>query len=387
MPDVALAASSFAPHKGGVEEVVRQLALEQRASGASPTVLTMRWPKSLQRHQEVDGIPVRRFLYRAPEGDLRHRALARAARPVTVAQVHHQLRRTGAQLVHIQCVSSAAWFVGQAARRASLPLVVTLHGELMMDATGVYERSPFLRSTLRDLLSNADSVTACSRATLEEAENWAGIDLGERGTVIYNGVRVSDFSDAVPEVRMRPYVFAVGRHVREKGFDLLIDAFAQVAADPTFGWDLVLAGDGPEHEALRAKVEGLGLAPRIDLIGATSRRQTASWFRGASAFVLPSRQEPFGIVNLEAMASGVPIVASAVGGVPEFVIDGEVGMLVPGGSAPAIAVALRRLHDDRAFAQRLGEAGRRKAQRFDWAHVSAQYAEVYEQAIVRHRNG
>jgi glycogen(starch) synthase len=387
VPDVALAASSFAPHKGGVEEVVQQLALEQRASGASPTVLTMRWPKRLPRHQEVEGIPVRRFLYRAPEGDLPHRALARAAQPVTVAQIRRQLRRTGAQVVHIHCVSSAAWFVGQAARRAGLPLVVTLHGELTMDATGVYERSPFLRSTLRHLLSSADSVTAVSLATLEEAENWAGVDLGERGTVIYNGVRVSEFANAVPEVRLRPYVFAVGRHVKEKGFDLLVDAFAGLASDPSFGWDLVLAGDGPEHQELRAKVELLGLERRVELTGETSRRQTASWFRGASAFVLPSRHEPFGIVNLEAMASGVPIVASAVGGVPEFVTDGEVGMLVPSESATAIEAALRRLHDDRAFARRLGEAGRVKARLFDWAQISARYARVYEDAIARHRGG
>ena len=248
---VAIAASSYAPHVGGVEELVRQLASEQLRGHGAPTVITMRWPKSLASAEVIDGVPVRRFLFRVPEGELKHRLLAYLAMPVTIARVALELRRSRAQVVHIQCVSSSAWFIEKATRFMGLPLVVTMQGELTMDADGVYERSAFLRTTLRRLLATADAVTACSRHTLEEAQEWAGIDLGGRGSVVYNGVRLSDFDEAESAVRESPYVFAVGRHVPQKGFDVLLDAFGRACGDSAFGWDLVIAGDGPEHDGLR----------------------------------------------------------------------------------------------------------------------------------------
>jgi len=380
---VTIAASSFAPHKGGVEELVAQLAEQQRSEGGEPQVFTMRWPKDLPAAETVAGIPVRRFLYRAPEGRPRQRLLARASRSRTVAAIATELRRTRAELVHIQCVSSGAWFVEQATRQVGLPLVVTLQGELTMDATGVYDRSPFLRATLRHLLETADAVTACSRATLEEAEAWSQIDLGARGSVVYNGVRLADFDRVEATRRARPYVLAVGRHVRQKGFDVLLDAFAVLGERPGFDWDLVLAGDGPEHTDLAGRVQHLGIGARVELLGATEREQTAALFKGCAAFVLPSRHEPFGIVNLEAMAAARPVVASAVGGVPEFVEDGVTGLLVPPEDPAALARALQQLHDDPGQAALLGRQGRVRAADFDWSAISRDYRTVYAQAVER----
>ena len=382
---VAIAASSFAPHKGGVEELVHQLAREQLAADGSPTVLTMRWPKTLPAREVIDQIPVRRFVYRSPEGDLLHRALAAAARPIAVAAVASELRRVRAQVVHIQCVSSGAFFVARAALQARLPLVVTLQGELTMDATGVYQRSGFMRSTLLHLLQTADAVTACSRDALAEAEGWAGFDLGERGSVVYNGVRVSDFDDAVPLMRARPYVFAIGRHVHQKGFDVLLDAFAELSDRKDFRWDLVLAGDGPDHGALRQQAERLGVSERVEFLGATDRPETAALFRGSAVFVLASRHEPFGIVNLEAMAAGRPVVATSVGGVPEFVLDGRTGLLVPPEDPAAMAAAIRSLHDAPGMAAALGAEGRSVAARFDWSEIEREYQELYVRVVDEYR--
>ncbi len=373
----AIAASSYAPHLGGVEELVRQLASEQVRGHSSPTVITMRWPKSLPSSEVIDGVPVRRFLFRVPEGRLRHRLLAYLAMPFTIAGVALELRRSRAEVVHIQCVSSSAWFVEKATRLVRLPLVVTMQGELTMDADGVYQRSAFLRATLRHLLASADAVTGCSGHTLREAQEWSGIDLGSRGSVVYNGVRVADFDRAEPLIRDRPYVFAIGRHVPQKGFDVLLDAFASLAGDVTFGWDLVIAGDGPAHGALLAQAERLGLGDRVDFVGATDRSMTVSLFKGSEAFVLASRHEPFGIVNLEAMAAGRPVVATSVGGVPEFVLDGETGVLVPPEDSSALAAAIRTLHDDPIRSAALGVAGRIRAGRFDWSEIGREYRELY----------
>lgn len=384
---VVLAASSFAPHKGGVEELVRQLARQQAKDGESPRVVTMRWPKSLPSSEVIEGIPVRRFLYRSPEGRFSRRVIAWMTMPVTIAAVALELRRSRAQLVHVQCVSSAAWFVEKAARLLGLPLVVTMQGELTMDATQVYERSAFLRKTLQHLLRTADAVTACSRHTLEEAEAWAGIDLGDRGAVVYNGVRLSDFDDVEPALRSRPFVFAVGRHVHQKGFDVLLEAYARLCQERDLEWDLVIAGDGPEHAGLIAQSQSLGLGERVEFVGVTDRPATVALFKGCSLFVLPSRHEPFGIVNLEAMAAGRPVVATSVGGVPEFVSQGETGLLVPPEDPVALAAAMAWLDDNPTSARTFGERGRIRAGDFDWAEISADYRQVYADAIARRTGG
>jgi glycosyltransferase involved in cell wall biosynthesis len=101
-------------------------------------------------------------------------------------------------------------------------------------------------------------------------------------------------------------------------------------------------------------------------------------------FVLPSRHEPFGIVNLEAMASARPVVASAVGGVPEFITDGETGLLVPAEDSAALCDALRRIVTDPSLAQGLATRARLRADEFDWSAIDAQYQSVYRRAIAHH---
>jgi glycogen(starch) synthase len=377
---VALFASAFAPHRGGVEELVRQLALAQRAAGTANWVATMRWPKSLPAVDEVDGIAVRRYVYRTLEGGPKRKAAAVATNPSTLARVVAELRRQRTDVVHVQCVSTGAWFAAQAAKLLRLPLVVTLQGELTMDATGLYQRSAASRRILRLALRRADAITACSAQTLAEAEGWFGEPFGPRSSVIHNGVDPGELRRAAPHGEPEPYVFAIGRHVPQKGFDILIRAFAQLVERPAFRHQLLLAGDGAERAALEHLCDELGLSARVTFLGGTDRSRTASLFRGADAFVLPSRHEPFGIVNLEAMAAGVPVVATDVGGVPEFVVDGESGLLVPPGDAAAMAQAIARVTDDPSLQSRLAAAGATVADEHAWPAIAAQYDEVYARA-------
>jgi glycosyltransferase involved in cell wall biosynthesis len=378
-------ASSFHPHFGGVEELVRQLALRQREAGARPVVHTMRWPRNLPSREEWYGLQIRRHSFRAPEGSPRNIAAARLANPLVLAALVRQLRADRCELIHVQCVNLGAGFAYRAARLLRLPFVVSTQGELSMDSARVYERSASLRRTLRLVLERADMVTACSRATLQEAEEWAGLTLGERGRTVFNGVDNREFRSG-RSISERPFVFAIGRHVPQKGFDVLIDAFAEVVADPDFGWDLIVAGDGPEHGALVDQAAERHLTDRVRFVGRTDRAATVALFQRAAVFVLPSRQEPFGIVNLEAMAAGTPVVATRVGGVVEFVEDGRCGLLVPPNDPRAMAGAIRNLWQQPELRERLAEAGRARAKLLDWTGIEAQYREVYSSARSHHEH-
>jgi glycogen(starch) synthase len=376
---IALFASSFHPHLGGVEELSRRLAMEQRRRGRPTIVVTNRWPTDLPATDVVDGVPVFRERFRVPEPRPRHLAGWLAGTMTTRRRVAAILAAQGTGLVHVQCVSSNGYYALRAARRARLPLVVSLQGELTMDADRVYQRSAMLRRTWRALLDDAGVVTGCSQQVVDEAVQAYGDALRTKIRVVPNGIDVGAVRAAEPEQRSRPYVLGLGRMVPQKGFDLLIDAFAMVAPEHP-DVELVLAGDGPERAALERRAHSGPCADRIRFIGGVPHSHAASLFRGSSAFVLPSRHEPQGIVVLEAMAAGTPLLATRVGGVPETVRDGENGLLVDGGSADALAAGLRAMLADPAGARERAGRAAREVERFDWARLADAYDDCYRDA-------
>ena len=372
--NVALFASAFHPHIGGVEELVRQLAHAYRRKGHGVIVVTNCWPQDLPEFEEYEGIPVYRFAMRTPGGSLRERAKYQLTHAASEHRMLDVLRQHTIDLLHVQCVSANGYYAQIARRALRLPLVVTTQGERTMDAGQIYQRSPFMNRMLCALLAEADHITACSQHTLDDLERWYGQPFGPCAQVVYNGIDLSSFAGPEPFSHPRPYLLGIGRHVPQKGFDILLQAFAQ--ADPA-SHDLLLAGDGPERPALERLAADLSLGDRVRFVGRADRPLAVSLFAGCSFFVLPSRQEPQGIVNLEAMAAGKAVLASRVGGVPEIVQDGETGLLVPAEDASALAEAIDRLTGDVSLRQRLGAAGKERAKAFDWNAIAAQYLDIY----------
>lgn len=375
----AIFASAFHPHLGGVEELTRQLALAQRIRGLSPVIVTNRFPKSLPAIEEVEGIEVLRHVFRVPEPNWRQMGGWLRYGVSTRLSIARQLRARRADLVHVQCVSSNGRYALLASKDLKVPLVVTMQGELTMDATDVYQRSAQLRRSWRALLGSAAVITACSHFTLREAEAAYGCAFGDRGRVVYNGINASDFYAIDPITRDRPYVLGLGRLVPQKGFDLLIRAFERLSTEfPDH--ELLIAGDGLSRSLLERLARDSSVGARIHFIGAVTHSVALQLFAGASAFVLSSRHEPQGIVVLEAMASGTPVVAASVGGVSEIVDAGYNGLLFSGGSAEDLTVKLRDVLDSPELAARLRGRGRLTAMKFDWARIAAEYDDCYRTA-------
>jgi glycosyltransferase involved in cell wall biosynthesis len=379
--NVAIFASAFYPHVGGVEELCRQLAHAYRGAGHECIVLTNRWPRTLPRLEEYEGIPVYRPAFRVPESGLKARCSFALTHRLIRREVARILRRHRTDVLHVQCVSSNGYYALLAKRELKLPLVVTAQGELTMDAGRLYERSPFANRALRQLLDEADYVTACSKYTLDELERWYGRPLEGRAQVIYNGIRPADFEGIQPYPHPRPYLLGIGRLVPQKGFDVLIEAYAKANLH---SHDLLIAGEGPEAVALQRRAQGLGLNGRVRFLGRADRATAVSLFKGCAFFVLPSRIEPMGIVNLEAMASGKAVIASDVGGVPELVGRDEAGLLVPPGDAECLASTIKSIAADERLCLRLAGAGRERAAAFSWPVIAQQYLEIYSNCVEAH---
>ena len=380
--NVALFASAFYPHVGGVEELVRQLAAEYRRRGVAPIIVTNRWPRSLPAFETHEGISLYRLPLRTPGPGAKAWASYLLTHRGVRGRLLSILRHHRTELLHVQCVSSNAFYARMASRALGLPLVLTTQGERTMDAGQIYQRWPFMPRLLRTLLDEADHVTACSADTLADVERFRGTPLGDRAEVIYNGIAAADFEDAAPYPHPRPFLLAIGRLVPQKGFDLLLRAFAQAGLPDH---DLLLAGEGPERAALEKLAADLDLGARVRFVGRVDRPTAAALFKGCAFFVLPSRQEPLGIVNLEAMAAGKAVVAAWVGGVPEIVRDGETGLLVPGEDVNALAAALSRLATDAGLRVALGAAGRRRVAEFTWSAIADRYENIYDRLLWRRR--
>lgn len=381
---IALVPSAFHPSLGGVEELSRQLAHALKKRGHDVLILTDRWPRDLPEREEFEGLRVVRMPMRGPEPNRKAQISFALTHRAIEAKFTQEIRDFGADLVHLQCVSTNGHYALRAARALKLPLFVMGHGEISMDAGGSYARSPFLHRVLAQALDEAAFVCACSQNTLAEmarfyeSQRGPGQKWRAPGEAILNGISLREFEISPPFQNEWPYIFALGRLVPQKGFDLLLEALAQSG---TRELGLILAGEGPEKSALEASARARGLEKRVRFWGRAARAEVVALMKGCEFFALPSRLEPLGIVNLEAMACGAAILAANSGGVSEIVSDGENGLLVPPDDAPALAQKIAALHENADLRRQLGQNGRARAENFDWNVVAARYEAAYGCAL------
>ncbi len=173
----------------------------------------------------------------------------------------------------------------------------------------------------------------------------------------------------------------LGRLVREKGAHLLLDAAARLRGD----WRVLLVGDGVEEANLQAQAAQLGIGERVECVPQVASSAVPTWLARLDALAVPSLtiptwQEQFGRVIIEAMAARVPVVGSDSGEIPRVI--GEAGLVTPEGDAAALAAALHGLLDDEPRRRALAEAGRERAlAHFTWAGVARQYYELYRSIL------
>jgi len=322
---VLLVAARYLPHRGGLETVVHEVATWLTSQGHQVMIVTNRFPRTLAAREEIDGIPIRRLLFIYPEPRyLRSKKIGLwlvsfPIFPATLFQLMTIIRRFKPDVVNLHYVGNSAPFVLLLRRMFHFPLVVSLHGS---DVFAEPKQSRLHRGIFGLMLINADETTACSQILLDEALDMVP-EIAEKARVIHNGVNAALFLNAPEYQSERPYLFAAGRLSHTKGFDILIAAFERIA-NQRADLDLLIAGEGTERALLETQIQHASLTHRITLMGVARPEQVASLMRGAHAVLIPSRHEAFGIVALEAMAAGRPIIAHRVGGLVEALQGAEV---------------------------------------------------------------
>jgi glycosyltransferase involved in cell wall biosynthesis len=266
---------------------------------------------------------------------------------------------------------AVAWLIK---RIYGMPYVVSLRGG---DVPGfrpydfrIYHRmiAPFLRI----IWKQAAAVVANSKGLRKLA---LAFDSHFEIPVIPNGIDL-DYYQTPDREWSFPRLLSVGRLVHQKGLDLAMRALGGLKE---VDWEWHIAGDGPEMQALQTLARQLGIADRVKFLGWQSREQLVQTYRQTNVFLFPSRHEGMPNAVLEAMASGMPVIASCIAGNDELVLNEQTGYLVPSEDIDALQTALKKLLNDAALRQEMGRAARRLAQEsYSWESTARQYAYLLE---------
>jgi phosphatidylinositol alpha-mannosyltransferase len=362
---IALACPYAWDAAGGVQTHVRQLAKRLRSSGHEVSVLTPAFQRPSEPHVRAVGRPVR-IPYNQSVAPV-------APWPAGYVLVRDALRGFGPDVVHVHepFVPGPPMF---AAMAAQVPVVATFHA--YADRARLFDlASPALRPVWRRLTARM--------AVSEAAATFVTSRLGDDDVrIVPNGVDVELFAgaSAAPLPRGRHLLF-VNRLDRRKGFPVMVEAFRRLADDRE-DVVLVVAGDGEDRVAVQRMP--IALRARVVMLGSVPHHDLPPYHAASEVFCAPATgRESFGIVLVEAMAAGLPVVASDIAGYREVVRNGVEGFLVPPEDPVAVAEAVARLLDDPALAEQIGRAGRERARRYSWERVAREIEAVYEEVLGR----
>ena len=307
-------------------------------------------------------------------------ALALASKMIEVA------RAEKLDLFHLHYAiphAASAYLARQALGAASPKMVTTLHGT----DVSLVGADPRFQPLAQLVVRNSDAITAPSRWLAEAAHQELDLPNDVVIDVIPNFVDAEQFRPLAveggcanpPGAPARPRVLTHVSNFRPvKRVEDVVQIFAGVLAEIPARLELV--GDGPDRERIEALVTSLGLRDHVRFLG--ERGDLIATLQQSDVFLLPSQTESFGLAALEAMACGVPVVASDVGGVSEVVVDGETGFLAPAGDVAAMAAHARRLLFDEDLRRRMSRAARHAAEtRFRLGPAVDRYLAVYRRVL------
>lgn len=352
------------PHEAVVQpdvaRVTSSVTYLQGEPGVAPTVRQLR--RQWAAHRELWGVDRDRYLrtlLTALRGRNRRVALRHFSQAGLLAML---VRRSGARHLHAAFAHSPAAVAHQVHLLTGLPFSFAAHAKdlYLSDPVGLASRA-----------AAAEFVLVCSASAERDLRAITGTSTEVR--LQHHGVDTVAFHPATQAEAAAPHqplrLLAVGRLVEKKGYPVLLDALSQVA-DGGHRVRCRIIGAGPLQASLQRRIDELGLQHCVDLQGARTRQEVTAAYRNADAFVQTSvvlaDGDRDGIPNsvLEAMSCGLPVVASAVAGIPEVIDHGVTGVLVPPGESAELAAALVTLADDPVLRRELGRNAR--------AHVVAE---------------
>ena len=370
----------YPPVGGGGGNATQHLARGFARLGHVPMVLTAAWG-DLPRMEHVDGVTIRRipaFRQRADRCSIPEMAAFTTSAMLSAPGLARQWRAEAALVFFAVPCGPIGWLLKRMNR---LPYAISLQGGDVpgFDPGTLSRHHQITGGAIRYLWRDAHAVVANSLGLADLARRHApnqSIGVIPAGADIAGIAAKQNYASSL-DIQL----LFVGRLVKQKGLDVLLEALARIS--PALRWKLTLVGDGPEWATLAGQAARFKFPERVSLRGWVNKEELAVYYGAADIFVLPSRDEGMANALLEAMAAGLPVVATRIAGTNEVMIDGVTGLLAEAGDPETLANALTALMTDPAKRESFGRAARaRVATAYDWNVIATQWAEVLEDAIV-----
>lgn len=341
-------------HFGGAERLVIDLATGFAKQGSQISIITF-----------SDTIPLAALL---PKSVSLHVVKKKGTTPLRfIKKLEKKIEEIRPDLVHTHLFGADVWGV-IAAKKVGLPVVSTEHS--------INRHEALWRHLVRKCrFRRPDRYVAVSKMV----KSYLKSDLCFRGPlhVIYPGIDLSLY-EKIPNVPFKEplHFLMVGRLVKEKGFDLALDALGDLKDR---AWHLTILGNGPELKNLRARTKQRGIGDRVRFEPAT--RDVIAWYAEADVVLIPSRWEGFGMVAMEALASGRVVLAAPVGGIPYLIKGKKTGYFFETGSKKELVAQLTDLFEHPAEARHVAAAAKKSSAAYDLSHMIEAYKTVYTQLL------
>lgn len=301
--------NSYKPVLGGIQTVTSQLAEGFINRNIKCKVVTNLHPRTLKMYEIINMVPVLRLPFSINCGNFRNRVMFL----VSFIAVFILFILNRPRIVYVHFPIGQVDVINLLHKIFKFRLITCFHGHDVLRYDEGYSKNSRMFNSQRSLIKHSDVVTACSNYLCLKVETI--FDILCTPVAVYNGVDLSRFMDSrCHKPIKRPFLFAWGRLEKIKGYDILIKTFSKLDYDI----DLLIAGEGSQRRFLEKLIEELSLSNRVRLLGKLSPDDIVSYSKASLINIIPSLKESFGIVLLEAIAAGRPIICTNSGGLPEI---------------------------------------------------------------------
>lgn len=354
----------FWPAIGGIESFTATLALALLKEKCEISIFAFQTETDKVIHERIHGISIYRF---------QSALLAKGQQQLDVCKkMYHILQEISPDVLHLQyTVNANLIYLTLLYRFIKMPFIVTTHGLLCDEMMVSYQQ----------LVEKADAVVCVSRYLDDVSRRVTGAE--SKTSYIHNGIHLLDVSFERPRFSP-PRFLCLGRLTYEKAYDVAIQAFA-LCVKKIPDARLIVIGEGAEELQLKSLSLSLGIADRIDWRSSLNQAECFKILKTVSAVLIPSQYESFGLVALEAGLFGKPVIATAVGGLPEIILDRKTGLLVPSNDIQAFSQAMCDLCLNVSWAQDMGACAYQHIRtHFSADSMVLQYKALYHRHLHTH---